>query len=457
MKPVEPFVGALSAEPAALLSRKQFLTRTGLGLAAVGLVSTQACEQGSPRLVAQSSGGGVRPESPPAKNTDPSKPTDPIKLEEWKAKTEREDGPVPSPTPPDQRVGIALVGLGHLSLEQLLPAFGECKKAKVVALVSGDADKARKVARQYGISEKALYNYQNYDSLRDNPAVQAVYIVLPNALHEEFTVRAAKAGKHVLCEKPMAASSAQAQRMIDACRAANRKLMIAYRIQYEPYNRVVRDLVRSKQFGPIKLIEASNGQNSANPDHWRHKRALAGGGALPDVGIYCLNTIRYLLGEEPTEVFAYQHSTPNDPRFREVEEQVTWQMRFPSGVVANCASGYGYHEHRQYRVLAERGWAMMQPAFAYQGLELKRSRAEGMMELTEDVKLAEKNQFALEIDHFAECVREDKTPFTPGEEGLQDHRIMEAIYQSAREGKPVKLPAVDGLDAFRGSEPRQEG
>ena len=452
VKHIEPFVEALLDEPALTLSRKDFLARTGLGLAAAGLVGSSVSAQAPARSAAP-----VKPESPPAQNTSPAQPTEPIKLEEWKAPTERKSAPTPTPQPPDQRVGYAVVGLGHLTLEEILPALSQCKKSKLVALVSGDRDKALKVARQYGVSEKAIYNYQNYDTLRDNPEVQVIYIVLPNALHEEFTVRGAKAGKHILCEKPMAVSSAQAQRMIDACKAANRKLMIAYRIQYEPHNRTVRDLVRSNQYGKVKLIEASNGQNSANPQHWRHKLALAGGGALPDVGIYCLNTIRFLLGEEPTEVFASQYSTPGDPRFREVEEQVVWQMKFPSGVQANCATGYGYHEYRQYRVLAEKGWLMMQPAFAYKGLELKRSRAEGMMELTETVNLMEKNQFATEIDHMSECVQQNKTPFTPGEEGLQDHRIMEAIYQSAREGRPVKLPAVSKPDAFRGAEPAKEG
>lgn len=441
------------------LTRKEFLARTGLGLAAAGLAAAadaQVPRRGNRPPTTQQA-VPVKPESPPAKNTDPGKPTDPIKLEAWKAETERKSPPTPSPQPPDQRVGYAVVGLGHLTLDELLPAFAQCKKSKLVALVSGDREKALKVAKQYGLAEKAIYNYQNYDTLRDNPEVQVIYIVLPNGLHEEFTVRGAKAGKHILCEKPMANTAAQAQRMIDACKAANRKLMIAYRIQYEPHNRMVREMVRAKQYGKIKLIEASNGQNSANPDHWRHKAALAGGGALPDIGLYCLNTIRFLLGEEPTEVFATQYSTPGDPRFREVEEQVLWQMKFPSGVQANCATGYGYHEHRQYRVLSEKGWVMMQPAFAYKGLELERSRAEGMAELSEKVKLMEKNQFATEIDHMSECVQNNKTPFTPGEEGLQDHRIMEAIYQSAREGRAVKLAAVDKLDAFRGTEPAQEG
>jgi predicted dehydrogenase len=454
MKNIEPFLDALLGE-SHRFNRSEFLQRAGRGLATTGLVGGLAgCS--SLRRSPSYQVGATQPASPPAQNTSPANPEEPIKLEEWKAPTERQSGPTPTPQPPDQRVGFAIVGLGHLSLEELLPAFGACKKAKVTALVSGNRDKALKVAKQYGVPEKSIYSYQTYDQLRDNPDVQVIYIVLPNGLHEEFVVRGAQAGKHILCEKPMANSSAECRRMIEACRAANRKLMIAYRIQYEPHNRLVRELVRKKEYGTVKLIEASNGQNSANPDHWRHKRALAGGGALPDIGIYCLNTIRFLLGEEPSEVMGYQYSTPGDPRFREVEEQVTWQMRFPSGIQANCATGYGYHEHRQYRVLAERGWLMMQPAFAYRGLQLKRGYAEDKKELNEEVGLMEKNQFALEMDHMAECVQQNKNPFTPGEEGLQDHLLMEAIYQSAREGRPVKLPAVSKPDAFRGPEPVME-
>lgn len=238
--------------------------------------------------------------------------------------------------------------------------------------------------------------------------------------------------------------------MIDACQKANRKLMVAYRIQYEPHNRMVREMLQKEEFGKVKFIEAVNAQNSANPDHWRHKKALAGGGALPDIGLYCLNTIRYLLGEEPTEVFAYQYSTPNDPRFSEVEELMSWQMKFPSGVLANCATHYGVHESRRYRVHAERGWMEMAPAFAYQGLQLQMAHAEAISERLEQVKLGNKSQFATEIDHFSTCIQQNKQPFTPGEEGLQDNRIMAAIYQSAREGRPVKLEAVSKRDAFRG-------
>ena len=370
-----------------------------------------------------------------------------------KAATEKQDAPLPDILPPDQRVGYAIVGLGKLAVEEIMPAFGASHKSRITALVSGSPEKARTLAQQYGIPEKNIYNYQTYDQLADNPDVQAIYIVLPNGLHHEFTLRGAKAGKHILCEKPMANSSKEAREMIEACQKAGKKLMIAYRIQYEPHNREVQKLVRDKKYGAVKFIDAVNGQNTGDPNQWRLKKALAGGGALPDVGIYCLNTIRFLLGEEPTAVFATQYSTPDDIRFKEVEENVAFQLTFPSGIIANCLTGYGNHEARRYRVYAEKGWFGLDPAFAYKGLEMERSHAEGKTEILEKVQITEKNQFALEIDHFSDCILNNKTPYTPGEEGLQDHRLIEAIYESAKTRKPVSLEKIDKTDAFRGSEP----
>jgi predicted dehydrogenase len=285
--------------------------------------------------------------------------------------------------------------------------------------------------------------------------VQVIYIVLPNSMHAEYTIRGAQAGKHILCEKPMANSAAECQAMIDACKKAQKKLMIAYRIQYEPYNRLVRDMVRGNKFGKTKYIQAQNSQSSANPDHWRHKKALAGGGALPDIGLYCLNTARFLLGTEPTEVFAYSHSTASNPLFKEVEEMMAWQMRFPDGIVVDNITHYNTHDSRFYRVNSERGWVHLDNAYAYKGQQLQTSHTEGAAKMQNQITIGAKNQFATEMDHFSECLLENKAPHTPGEEGLQDQRIMEAIYQSAREGRPVKLPSIAGVDVFRGPEPKQ--
>ncbi|WP_374164022.1 Gfo/Idh/MocA family protein [Arcticibacter sp. MXS-1] len=380
----------------------------------------------------------------------------PIELSPLDAPTEKKSGPLPTPLSPAKRIRYALVGLGHLTLEELLPAFASCKYSKVTALVSGDAAKAAKVAGQYGIDPKNIYNYQNYDNIRNNPEIDAVYIVLPNSMHAEFTIRAAKAGKHVLCEKPMANSSKEAREMIDACKAAGKKLMIAYRIQYEPHNRLAKKWTREKKYGTVKIIEAVNTQNIGDPAQWRLNKKLAGGGALPDIGIYCLNTIRFLLGEEPVEVQGSVYSSPGDPRFKEVEEAVLWQMKFPSGVQANCTTSYGVHQARRYRCYADQGgWFGLDPAFAYERLQMEVSQAQDKMEVKQSPSLTEENQFALEIDHFSDCIMQNKQPYTPGEEGLQDHLIIEAIYESARAGRPVKLEKATRLDATRGPEPKE--
>jgi predicted dehydrogenase len=289
--------------------------------------------------------------------------------------------------------------------------------------------------------------------LRSNAAVQVVYVVLPNALHRDAVVQAAQAGKHVLCEKPMAMSPDEAREMIEACRAADRRLMIAYRCQYEVNNRELAKRARSGELGDIQLIDAINTQNQGDPTQWRQIKKLAGGGSLPDVGLYCLNTTRALLGEEPIEVTAHIHSPEHDPRFKEVEATVSFVLRFPSGVLANCASSYSLHEQRNFRVLGSKAGAEIANAFGYEGQKLYISRRYGQAEARIALNLGVKNQFSLEMDHMAFCVRNNVEPRTPGEEGLQDQVLMAAIYQSAQVGKPVSLPAVTRRDAFRGPAP----
>ncbi|GIQ75404.1 hypothetical protein BraRD5C2_38450 [Bradyrhizobium sp. RD5-C2] len=250
------------------------------------------------------------------------------------AANEKRALPKAPPLAPNKRVGFAVVGLGRLSLEEIIPAFGTCKLAKLTALMTGDLSKGRRVAEQYGIPSEAVFAYDDWKGLAARDDVQVVYVVTPNGLHVEQVKRAAAAGKQVLCEKPMAANSAEAQEMIDACKKAGVPLMIAYRCQYEPHNAEVTRMVCSGEFGALKLIEAHNGQVQDTAMQWRHNRTLAGGGALPDIGIYCLSFARFVTGEEPEDIFAWSWSTPGDARFKDVEENVAWQMRFPSDVVA---------------------------------------------------------------------------------------------------------------------------
>jgi predicted dehydrogenase len=320
-----------------------------------------------------------------------------------------------------------------------------------VALVSGDRVKARKVATQYGIKEASIYDYKSYDEIARNPDVQVIYIVLPNSMHAEYVVRGAGAGKHILCEKPMATSSADCERMITACKAANVKLMIAYRQQYEPMNRAIVKLVKEHKLGALRSFIATNAQNQGDPSQWRQKIALSGGGCLPDVGIYCLNAARFLSGEEPSEVWGTLHQPRDDPRFREVEETCSFVMKFPSGLIAACSSGYGAHRSQMLRLEGDRGWAELDPAFGYAGLRLRTSAVQESHDVISEPSIEATDQFAVEMDHMALCVRNDLEPHTPGEEGLQDLRIVEAIYESAKTGKAVSLIAPH--ETTRGPEP----
>jgi predicted dehydrogenase len=339
------------------------------------------------------------------------------------------------PDPPGKKLGWAIVGLGSLSINEILPGFAKCEKSKVVALVSGHPDKANKLALRYGVNQEYIYNYQNYDSIKDNQEVDIIYIVLPNGMHAEYTVRGLQAGKHVLTEKPMANSPAQCQEMIDAARKADRRLMVAYRCRYEPYNLEAIRIARSGELGPIKVILADAGFNIGDPTQWRLNKELAGGGSLMDIGIYALQAARYLSGEEPTEVNAAISTTPNDPRFKEVEETINFQLRFPSGVLANCSSSYGYAGQNRYRVVGATGWLEMDPATVYRGLRMKVHHGN----VTEERELPARDHFALEMDHMSTCVLEKREPLTPGEEGLRDLRIMMTIYEAARTGRTVKL------------------
>lgn len=339
------------------------------------------------------------------------------------------------PEPPGKKLGWAIVGLGSLAINQILPAFAKCEKSKVVALVSGHPDKAQKLALRYGVSAKSIYNYDNYDSIKDNPDVDVIYIVLPNGMHAEYTVRGFGAGKHVLSEKPMANTPAECQQMIDAAKKANRKLMVAYRCRYEPYNQTAIRIARSNELGPTQMILADAGFSIGDPTQWRLTKKLGGGGSLMDIGIYALNASRYLTGEEPTEVNAMVYSTPGDPRFKEVEEHVTFQLRFPSGVLANCSSSYGYFHQSRHVVMGTKARLIMDPATWYTGLRMWIERDNTI----EEHDLPAVDHFASEMDHMSECVVQNTEPLTPGEEGLRDLTIIQAIYESGRSRNTVQL------------------
>jgi predicted dehydrogenase len=350
-------------------------------------------------------------------------------------KNARAQSPQDAPPPPGKKAGWAVVGLGNLAIHQILPAFCGCEKSKVVALVSGHPDKAAKLAARYGVNPKAIYNYENYDTIRDNPEVDVIYIVLPNSMHAEYTIRGAQAGKNVLSEKPMANSPAECKAMIDAAAKANKKLMVAYRCRYEPYNQAMIQMARDKSLGGVKILENEAGFNIGDPTQWRLKKAMAGGGSLMDIGIYALNAARYISGEEPVAVNAMMYSTPGDPRFKEVEETILFQLRFPSGIIASCTSSYGASTRSHFRALAPEGYFELDPAMNYTGNRMRVSKGGSI----DEVLHPQIDHFGAEMDHMSECVMENKTPLTPGEEGLRDLTIITAIYEAAKSGQTVKL------------------
>ena len=335
------------------------------------------------------------------------------------------------------KVGFAVVGLGKLSLGQILPGFRNCKSAELTALVSGDPQKAAKLAAEQHLPTESTYTYANFGRMVADPRIEVVYIVLPNFLHAEYTIRALNAGKHVLCEKPMATTVADAEAMIAAAKTANRKLMIAYRCHYEPLNLAAMRRLRSGSLGKPRLVITNMGRQSdlAEPsDAWRLDMAKSGGGALTDMGIYGINASRYLLAEEPIEVRAWAQTNRNDPRFRTTEDLISWQFRFPSGALSSGSTSFSYAGTMDWEVLAENGKMTASPGAFYSGNRLTVS---GVPD--EQLNIVEIDQFAREMDWMADVVRGRAPMVSPGEEGLQDMRLMNAILTSvANGGKTVR-------------------
>jgi predicted dehydrogenase len=329
-----------------------------------------------------------------------------------------------------RKLGFALCGLGSLSTYQIAPALQKTARCRLAGIITGTPAKASRWQAQYQIADRHIYNYETMHRIADDPDIDVVYVVTPNALHLDYALIAAKAGKHVLCEKPMEISVERCQRMIDAVRTAGRLLAIGYRCRFQPHHLECMRLARDRVFGALKLIDAHFGF-SIQPGVWRLNRALAGGGPLMDVGIYALQATRYLTGEEPVWISAA--TTQGDSaRFSEVEESVTWQSKFPGGVLSHCSSSYNTAPAGYFRALAERGWFGLDPAFNYDGV--RGMRSDGV-----PIDPPPTDQFAVEMDDFARCILEQRATSVPGEEGLRDVRLMMAIYESARSGRPIEL------------------
>jgi predicted dehydrogenase len=329
-------------------------------------------------------------------------------------------------------VGYAAIGLGTVS-DIFMRACANSRSAKVTALVTGHPDtKGAKYAAMYGIPNTSIYTYETFDRILENKDVDAVYVGLPNSMHCEYTVRAAQAGKHVFCEKPMAISSAECRRMIEACRQAKVKLMIGYRVQYEPTWMQAIGIIKSGKIGKLQSFQGGfvSWQRGFS---WRLSRKLCGGGPLMDLGIYPLNAIRHITGEEPVDFTAVVTTRDNSGLYAEVEQSMEWTMKFPSCIIASCGCSYGQVGPSFLNINGDEGCLQVEPAFFYDGVHLRGQAGDQVIEILSPGKAP--YQFTLEAEHFSDCIRNDKEPDSPGEEGLKDMLAIEAIYKAA--GAPI--------------------
>lgn len=332
---------------------------------------------------------------------------------------------------PERPIRYAVVGLGHIAQVAVLPAFAHAGNSELAALVSSDRGKLKALARRYGI-ENAV-SYEEFDDLCRRGAIDAAYIALPNHLHREYTEIAARAGVHVLCEKPMALTVRDAEAMIRACERGGVKLMIAYRLHFERANLEAIDLVESGRIGEPRYFSSDFSLDVKN-DNIRIRKET-GGGALWDLGIYCVNAARYLFRDEPIEAVAMT-AARDDARFREVEEMLSAILRFPGERLAHFTCSLGAADLATYRVVGTKGDVILNPAYEY-AIELEREVTVGGRKSHK--KYEKRDQFAPELIHFSECILEGREPEPSGEEGLLDVCVIEALYRSARTRRPVTL------------------
>ena len=332
-----------------------------------------------------------------------------------------------------RKLNIALCGLGRYA-GYLAEGLQESKYCKLAGIVTGTPAKAEKWQKQYNILEKNIYNYQNFDEIVNNNDIDLVYVVLPNALHKEYVIRAAKANKHVIVEKPMAVTAKDCQEMIDACKKADVQLAMGYRLHFEPYHIELKRLGQEKVFGQVRLIEVSLGYKlgAENPKDWHYVKALSDGGSLMNLGVYCVQASRYVLGEEPISVTAQFMPVTNKSLFSEVEESITWQLVFPSGAVCTSTSAYNCGIDRFFAT-ADDGFFELNPAVSYGPFKGRTSKSE--------LNFPDINQQATQCDEIGKVLLDNKQlpSHITGEEGLKDMKVLEAIYKAANTGKKVSI------------------
>lgn len=330
-----------------------------------------------------------------------------------------------------KKLNIAICGLGRYA-EILSRGLETSKYCRIAGVITGTPAKAEDWKTRYSIPRKNIYTYQNFDEIAKNKDIDLVYVVLPNSMHKNFTIRSAKAGKHVIVEKPMATSVADCQEMIDACRIAGVQLAVGYRLHTEPYHLEIKRLGQQKIFGQVRVIEASLGYKSGDPTEWRLKKTIAGGGPLMDIGIYCVQSSRYTLGEEPIAVTAQFGPVTNKKLFSQVEESITWQFEFPSGAVSNSTSSYNCQFDRFF-TSADEGSFELSPALGYGPYRGKTSKGE--------LNFPTINQQAVQCDEIRKVLLENRQlpGHITGEEGMRDMKILHAIYEAARTGEKISI------------------
>ena len=327
------------------------------------------------------------------------------------------------------KVRYAVVGLGHIAQAAVLPAFAHAKRCTLAALISEDESKLGELSQRYGVEHR----FRDFDSALSSGTFDALYIALPNHLHCEYTVRAAEAGIHVLCEKPMAVTVAECEKMIYAAEVAGVKLMIAYRLHFEEANLRAVDIAQSGKIGDVRAVESVFAID-VQPGNIRLQKEL-GGGSLYDIGIYSINAARYLFRSEPVEVTALTANN-GQPRFEETDEMTAALLRFPQERLAMLLSSFGAQEVSEFRLIGTKGNLRVEPAFDYAGKLAHHLTMDGK---TTKKSFAKRDQFAPELTYFARCIQSGDEPEPSGWEGLLDVRIIEALYQSASSGMPVKL------------------
>ena len=325
----------------------------------------------------------------------------------------------------DKPLRVAIMGLGGYA-NIVAKGMQECKMAKITGVISGTPSKIETWKQKYGIPDKNIYNYETVSQLKNNPDIDLVYVITPNSLHHKHVLQIAAAGKHVICEKPIADNAKQAREMIAACEKAGVRFYIGYRLHFEPHTREVIRMREAGEFGKIMYVNNFAGFKIGDPTQWRLKKSLAGGGALMDVGVYSLNAARYCTGEEPIWVTAQESKT--DPvKFKEVDETITFQLGFLSGIIANCGCTYNFNHGERLHLMGEKGWAEMNPAFGYGPIR-------GNTHLG-PINQPDVNHQAYQLDGIADCILNNKPdPNVTGHEGLKDMIVLDAVYESIRKG-----------------------